>query len=93
MRHIAHVMHARHSSQVPCSHFPFFIDAIIYDFNALASSCCPCAVNMPTSRRYEHYIDNSNFNLFIGVYARFGDTHVNVTAKPDVRASIAEIGR
>ncbi len=52
-----------------------------------------CWDNTLTPRRYEHYIDNSNFNLFIGVYARFGDTHVNVTATPDVRASTAEIGR
>ncbi len=42
---------------------------------------------------YQRYIDNSNFNLFIGVYARFGDTQVNVTATPDVRASAAGIGR
>jgi hypothetical protein len=92
MCRIAHVVHSRHSSQVCRSHFPFIVDAIYYDFNffLLAPSCWN---NTLTPRRYEHYIDNSNFNLFIGVYARFGDTRVNVTATPDVRASTAEIGR
>jgi hypothetical protein len=54
--------------------------------------CCD-HLTLNTLFSYQKYIDNSNFNLFIGVYARFGDTQVNVTATPDVRASAAGIGR
>jgi hypothetical protein len=81
-------IHACAASPTSCKH----VITHRQERRCLFPQCCGHRTHN-TFFSYQKYIDNSNFNLFIGVYARFGDTQVNVTATPDVRASVAGIGR